>query len=127
MVLSYLINDDYINIFINITVGVLFVYYAYIFIYNTLFANHDNLEKGRNTDKLRVIRDEMIRLDLIEHLRDKIDNIQQNDVTLTDYNRINNYVNSIYDNIDTYMYTHYEYAYMFIMDLIRPQIYKFTT
>jgi hypothetical protein len=117
MVLSFWINDDYRMTFVNITVVLLFIYFAYNVI--------EPLLNKPNTDKVRSIREEMVRLDLIEHLRDKIDDIQQKDGLLTDYNRINQYVNSIYDNIDTYMNSQYEYVYLFITELVHSRISKF--
>jgi len=80
----------------------------------------------RINPKVKQIRDEMVRLDHIEQIHTKLEELQDRGVFLSDYTRINNYMKSVYDDIDAYFYKMYKSITLVVYDIMYPWIYKFT-
>jgi|LauGreDrversion4_1035100.scaffolds.fasta_scaffold44766_1 hypothetical protein len=118
---DYFLTSNIDNIYIIIPLFTLIVYSVYTYIY--YISSTTSIQQN----KIKQIREEMLRVEYIQLLNSKIESVEKRGVLLSDYSQINKYMKSLYDNIDMYIEHLLKGPYIIIQERILPWIYKITT
>jgi hypothetical protein len=132
-------NNVYNNTYIIILLCGLIIYCAYNIIYYAItytddYAHTDTTSSDQTAtteniyrkSKVKQIRDEMLRLEHIELLRSKIKDIQERGGIQSDVSRLNDYVNSLYAQIESHITQLYKYVMTIMYDIVAPRLYKYS-